>query len=188
MITFTSLVNYPVWRSTMDISEIDLSTESIIGPSNRNGKYKLSITNPYTIRLADYLRSMVFKDTIIQTLKTYKNISRMYPENILENLSEYTNLGFDFYRQTLDTHVPHLDYRTSVAQGLIYFDKKHTPHHSTKVYPFYPLKQVMIEGNTSIGNGLLMLNTETTWHEGGNTSVDDRNFLLYTLELKIGNK
>ena len=86
MITFTSLVNYPVWRSTMNISEIDLSTESIIGPSNRNGKYKLSITNPNTIRLADYLRSLEFKDTVIQTLKTYKNISRMYPENILENL------------------------------------------------------------------------------------------------------
>lgn len=188
MISFTQINDYPIWRSTMDISDVDLSTERIIGPSNRKGKYLLSITNPNTIRLTNYLRSPEFKDTIIQRLKTYKNISRMYPDNILENLSEYTSLGFDFYRQNLDTHLPHLDYRTSVAQGLIYFDKIHTPHHSTKFYPFYPIKKVMIEGNTSIGNGLLMLNTETTWHEGGNTSSDDRNFLLYTLELKIGNK
>ena len=188
MISFTPIDNYPVWKSTMDISDVDLSTESIIGSSNRNGKYLLSITNPSTIRLANYLRSPEFKDTVIQTLKTYKNISSMYPNNVLENLSEYTNLGFEFYRQNLDTHLPHLDYRTSVAQGLIYFDKIHRPHHSTKVYPFYPIKKVTIEGNTSIGNGLLMLNTETTWHEGGNTSTDDRNFLLYTLTLKIGNK
>jgi hypothetical protein len=188
MISFTQINDYPVWRSIMDISDVDLSTESIIGPSNRNGKYLPSITNPNTIRLANYLRSLEFKNTLIQTLKTYKNTSRMYPKNILENLCEYTNLVFDFYRQNLDTHLPHLDYRTSVAQGLIYFDKIHTPHHSTKFYPFYPIKNIMLEGNTSIGNGLLMLNTETTWHEGGNTSTDDRNFLLYTLELKIGNK
>jgi len=188
MISFIPIDNYPVWQSIINIPEIDLSTESIVGPSNRNGKYQLSITNTNTILLANYLRSLEFKDTIIQTLKTYKNINRMYPTQILENLNEYTTLGFNFYRQTLDTHAPHLDYRTSVAQGLIYFDKIHNPHHSTRVYPFYPIKNVVIEGNTSIGNGLLMLNTETTWHEGGNSSTDERNFLLYTLELKIGNK
>jgi hypothetical protein len=70
----------------MNISEIDLSTESIIGPSNRNGKYKLSITNPNTIRLANYLRSLEFKDTIIQTLKTYKNIKDYQGQFILRDM------------------------------------------------------------------------------------------------------
>jgi hypothetical protein len=172
----------------MDISDVDLNNEIVTGPSNRKGKSILSVSHPNTISLAKYIGSPEFKDKIIQTLKTYANINRLYPRNVLENLNDYTNLGFEFYRQRSDFHALHLDYRTSVAQGLIYFDNVHKPHHSTKVYPCYPLQKVFVESNTSIGNGLLMLNTETTWHQGGNTSSDDRNFLLYTLELKIGNK
>jgi len=188
MMSFTQVNNYPVWRSLIDVSDVDLSNESTVKQLNRPAKYRLSITNLGAIRVADYLKSPEFKDKVIETLKTFKDISSIYPTNILENLKDHTSLGFSFCKQTFDNHLLHTDDKTSVAQGLIYFDKEHVSDHSTRVYPHYPMKTVMIEGNTTAGNGLLILNTNNSWHEGGNLANDARYFLIYTLSLKIGAK
>ena len=188
MMSFTQVNNYPVWRSLIDVSDVDLSNESMVKQLNRPAKYRLSITNPGAARVADYLKSPEFKDKVIDTLRTFKNISSIYPNNILDNLKDHTDLSFSFCRQTFDNHPLHIDDKTSVSQGLIYFDKEHVSDHSTRVYPHYPVKTVMLEGNTTAGNGLLILNTDNSWHEGGNLANDARYFLIYTLSLKIGAK
>lgn len=56
MMSFTQVNNYPVWRSLIDVSDVDLSNESTVKQLNRPAKYRLSITNLGAIRVADYLK------------------------------------------------------------------------------------------------------------------------------------
>lgn len=182
---FTQYNELPIWHSYIDASGIDLTKESIIKDSNRQAKNALSITDPASVKLSTYLNSPEFKKNVIDTIKGYKFINQLYPDNILEMLDRCTTLTFSFYKQSYDKHHLHLDHRTSVAQGIIYFDETNTSGHATRVYPNYPDTSSKIESNTAKGNGILMLNTQNTWHEGGNLISDDRYFLLYCLELKI---
>lgn len=183
-IKYNQVENYPVWMSVYDGPKVDLSVEPVREKTNRN-KSVLEASTENALILKNYLLSVEFKDTVIETLKKYQLIERLYPPEFLENMSQKTHIGFQFQSQPYTVHPIHLDYRNNVAQGLLYFDEEHNPLHSTKVYPKYPLMSPVIESNTKFGNGILMLNSHNSWHGGGNLDNDTRYFVLYSLVMNI---
>ena len=184
MIHFQQVGNNPVWYSTYTGPTIDLSIETADKSTNRN-KTVLNVTSENTVQLRDYLKSSEFKNLVIDTVKSYRSIHRMYPDDFLNRIHECTTIGFQFHSQPRAFHHVHLDYRTNIAQGLIYFDEFHNSLHATRVYPNYPSKTPVIESNTSRGNGILILNSHNSWHEGGNLSTDIRYFVLYSLNINV---
>jgi len=181
---FEQVDDYPVWKTNLncgDLSE-EIKLETVIDNTNRKTKYVLSTTQPNIFSIHQYILSEEFKQSVIDNILQYKLIERLYPSRFLNNISSYTKIGHLFHKQGNDKHLLHLDHRTSIAQGLIYFDKQHNSLHSTRVHP----KQgIVIESSTESGNGILILNTEHSWHEGGNLGDDNRYFALYSLELRL---
>lgn len=181
---FEQVGDYPVWKTNLncgDLSE-EIKLETVVDNTNRRNKYVLSTTQPNISAIHQHILSEEFKQSVIDTIQQYKFIERLYPARFLNNMSSYTKIGHCFHKQGYNKHHLHLDHRTSIAQGLIYFDKQHNPLHSTRVHQ---AQGVVIESNTMSGNGILILNTENNWHEGGNLSNDDRYFVLYSLELSL---
>lgn len=179
---FEQVESYPIWKTHLacgDLSE-EIKLETVVDNTNRSNKYNLSTNQPNISAIHQYLLSDEFKQEVIDTILQYKLIERLYPPKFLNNMASYTKIGHCFHKQGNDNHRIHLDHRTNLAQGLIYFDKQHNALHSTRVHP---RPGVTIESNTESGNGILILNTENSWHEGGNLDTDDRYFVLYSLEL-----
>ena len=181
---FEQVESYAVWRTHLDCGDLseEIKLETVVDSTNRANKYNLSTNQPNISAIHQYILSDEFKQSVIDAILQYKFIERLYPASFLNNLSSYTKIGHCFHKQGQDKHHLHLDHRTNIAQGLIYFDKHHNPLHSTRVHPKPGVK---IESNTESGNGIMMLNTENSWHEGGNLDTDDRYFLLYSLELSL---
>jgi hypothetical protein len=181
---FNKVDNHAVWLTKLNCEDLsdEIKLEKVISTTNRTNKHALSVTQPNIILINEYLKSPEFKQSVIDIILQYELIERYYPKRFLNNISKYTTIGHLFHKQGYDNHHLHLDYRTSIAQGLIYFDKQNNALHSTRVHVN---NNKIITADTTSGNGILILNTENNWHTGGNLSNEDRYFALYSLELVL---
>lgn len=181
-------VDPDVWKTSFDK---DMSTvysnimkETVIEYLPTRNRYLLSNQYDTTKELIEYLHSDKFKQLLIETIKTSERLVLMYPAEILTNLSNYTELHAELYKQDYSIHPPHLDYRTDILNGIIYFDEIDSFEHST----FVKTTDGVFRSSTIAGDGILILNGHNSWHWGGNSSKKPRYFILYTMSLKLSDK
>lgn len=104
-----------------------------------------------------------------------------YKEQIINNTSLSCHFICD--KPGFDTDV-HVDHRTQVCTGMLFFNKIDDPNQSTTFYTS-PSKDNPVRISSECGNGWYAANTQDNWHVGANNTQHNRYALLFLHKLSL---
>lgn len=140
-------------------------------------------SNPILKDITDYLRSDIFKNYVID--KLYETDFRKWWGLDKETMKNITSSWGAFVKDSPNTRVAlHLDNRTLVATGMIYFIQDHQKNQQTTFYKTEN-KDDPLEIPTGLGKGWIAANSYNSWHEGINFSTVDRYSALIGISLNF---
>jgi hypothetical protein len=147
------------------------------------GEYDVSrLTGKIMREIYEGCRTDEFRKSMIRILyqnDLFKRIWAMPPELLFKRTTSWGYWVKDEQKTTVELH---LDNRTIVCSGMIYFVNTHNEDITTRFYTD-PNRSNEVSVKTGWQTGWIAPNTHDSWHEGGNRSVTDRYALLLGLSI-----
>ena len=104
-----------------------------------------------------------------------------YKEQILNNTSWTCHIVRDKPGYNTDTHI---DCRTQVCTGMLFFNSFDDPDQSTSFYTSFS-KDSPIRMSSKFGDGWFSANTQINWHIGANNTQRNRYAILFIINLDL---